>query len=265
MSGAPAFSRATASHDERPSRRRSTANCTTLMATLPSRMRRLPATASTQTHRICGSTSQWPSARTPPQGPLRRFFGQFIGHDMPVEPSTHWPHIRQSNRNPLTAFSTSRDRFLQALVADPLPRRVQRDQRALEQPIARLQPARVAHRPAAHRVHQATAPLMVRPACRDRRRAAFGDAVRADERFEIRVAVARLEPRRFGRGLGGEIVAAFARRAALPVGEIGVRAAAARAHRRAVDRLLEALRQRHLGGLAPLLDDRPAPECRARK
>jgi hypothetical protein len=38
---------------------------------------------------MSGLTSQLPSARTPPQGPLRKDFGQFIGHDMPVELSTH--------------------------------------------------------------------------------------------------------------------------------------------------------------------------------
>ncbi len=52
-------------------------------------------------------TSQLPSARTPPHGPLRRFFGQFIGQDMPVELSTHWPHILQSNNSPLTPRSTA--------------------------------------------------------------------------------------------------------------------------------------------------------------
>src|SRR5690349_931383 len=41
----PAFSRATLSHEDWPCRRRSTANCTTWIAALPSRMRLLPATA----------------------------------------------------------------------------------------------------------------------------------------------------------------------------------------------------------------------------
>ena len=68
-------------------------------------MRPAPVHASTQTQRISGFTSQWPFARTPPQGPLRRFFGQFIEHDMPVELSTHWPHILQSNSRPLTLRS----------------------------------------------------------------------------------------------------------------------------------------------------------------
>ena len=49
--------------------------------------------ALTQTQRISGFTSQCPFSRTPPQGPLRSVFGQFIGHVMPVECSTHVPHI----------------------------------------------------------------------------------------------------------------------------------------------------------------------------
>jgi hypothetical protein len=43
----------------------------------------------TQTHRISGFTSQCPSGRTPPHGPLRSVFGQVIGHVMPVECNTH--------------------------------------------------------------------------------------------------------------------------------------------------------------------------------
>jgi hypothetical protein len=43
----------------------------------------------------------------PPHGPLRRFFGQFMGQDMPVEDSTHWPHMRQSNRMPLISRSVA--------------------------------------------------------------------------------------------------------------------------------------------------------------
>ena len=46
------------------------------------------------------------AGRTPPQGPLRKLFGQFIGQDMPVEDSTHWPHIWQSKRRPFVTFST---------------------------------------------------------------------------------------------------------------------------------------------------------------
>jgi len=69
-------------------------------------MRRAPAKASTHTHFISGRTSQCPLARTPPHGPLRRFFGQFIGHDIPVELRMHWPHMRQSNNSPFTVFST---------------------------------------------------------------------------------------------------------------------------------------------------------------
>ena len=67
---------------------------------------------------MCGFTSQLPFARTPPQGPLRRVFGQFIGQDMPVELSTHWPHMRQSNSTPLTAFLDRAHRPLGALIAE---------------------------------------------------------------------------------------------------------------------------------------------------
>ena len=78
-----------------------------------SRMRLAPAQASTQTQRIVGSTSHAPSERTPPQGPLRSDLGQFIGHDMPVEASTHAPHIRQSNKSPLTRLEPG--------MANPIP------------------------------------------------------------------------------------------------------------------------------------------------
>ena len=68
-------------------------------------MRCAPATAWVHTHFISGLTSQLPSARTPPHGPLRRFFGQFIGQDMPVEERMHCPHMRQSNSTPFTERS----------------------------------------------------------------------------------------------------------------------------------------------------------------
>jgi hypothetical protein len=55
--------------------------------------------------------SQLPLSRTPPQGPLRIDFGQFIGQDIPVDPSAHLPHIWQSNINPFIAFSTTRTGF----------------------------------------------------------------------------------------------------------------------------------------------------------
>ena len=74
---------------------------------MPPGIRSLPRYAWTQTHLISGLTSQLPLSRTPPQGPLRNVFGQFIGHDMPVELSTHCPHMRQSNRMPLTVRSTA--------------------------------------------------------------------------------------------------------------------------------------------------------------
>jgi hypothetical protein len=47
------------------------------------------STAFSQTHFISGLTSQCPSGRTPPQGPLRSVFGQFIGHVSPVSCKTH--------------------------------------------------------------------------------------------------------------------------------------------------------------------------------
>ena len=53
-------------------------------------------------------TSQLPFGRTPPQGPLRSRFGQFIGQDMPVSFRVHWPQDCESNRKPLTFFSTAR-------------------------------------------------------------------------------------------------------------------------------------------------------------
>jgi hypothetical protein len=59
------------------------------MAPTPPGIRSLPRNASTQTQRMPGLTSQVPSSRTPPQGPLRKFLGQFIGQDMPVELNTH--------------------------------------------------------------------------------------------------------------------------------------------------------------------------------
>ena len=61
----------------------------------------------THTHFMSGRTSQLPFARTPPHGPLRRFFGQFMGHDIPVELRTHCPHMRQSNSSPFTERSNA--------------------------------------------------------------------------------------------------------------------------------------------------------------
>jgi len=74
-------------------------------------MRWLPSKASTQTQRMSGLTSQLPLARTPPHGPLRRLLGQFMEHDMPVALNAHWPHIWQSNKNPLTTFSKAATGF----------------------------------------------------------------------------------------------------------------------------------------------------------
>ena len=55
---------------------------------------------------MLGSTSQVPSVRTPPHGPLRICFLQLVGHTMPVADSVHWPHMRQSNRTRLAVRST---------------------------------------------------------------------------------------------------------------------------------------------------------------
>src|SRR6202044_9067 len=63
------------------------------------------------------------------------------------------------------------------------------------------------------------------------------------------------ETRRLGIGLGPQVIAARPRRAALPVREIRIRAALAGTHGGAVDCLLKALRELHLGGLASALDD----------
>jgi hypothetical protein len=52
-------------------------------------------------------TSQCPFSRTPPQGPLRIVFGQFIGHDMPVLESTQFPHILQSKNSALPVASSA--------------------------------------------------------------------------------------------------------------------------------------------------------------
>ena len=70
-------------------------------------MRVAPSQASAQTQRMAGLTSQKPPGRTPPQGPFRSCLGQFIGQDMPVEESTHCPHIRQSKSRLLTPRSIS--------------------------------------------------------------------------------------------------------------------------------------------------------------
>src|SRR3569623_1066876 len=85
--------RTTRSQADLPLMLLSTACCTLRIFSNPSSMRAAPALPCTQTHFISGFTSQWPLGRTPPQGPLRRVFGQFIGQDIPVEESTHCPHI----------------------------------------------------------------------------------------------------------------------------------------------------------------------------
>ena len=54
---------------------------------------------------ISGLISQPPFWRTPPQGPLRRVLGQFIGQAMPVSPRVHCPQDWESNKKPFTAPS----------------------------------------------------------------------------------------------------------------------------------------------------------------
>src|SRR6516165_346839 len=104
------LSRTTFSQEEWPLRRLSTGFWTSRIAP-PLAICCDPSQACTQTHFISGLTSQWPLSRTPPQGPLRRFFGQFIEQDMPVEESAHCPHIWQSKRNPFNPRSTAATGF----------------------------------------------------------------------------------------------------------------------------------------------------------
>ena len=113
---AAAFSRLARSQADEPLSRRSTGGSTSRMRSDP-RMWAAASQASTQTQRISGFTSQKPPGRTPPQGPLRSSLGQFIGQDMPVEESTHCPHMRQSKSSPLTPRSTKRDGPLDPVIA----------------------------------------------------------------------------------------------------------------------------------------------------
>ena len=73
--------------------------------------------------------------------------------------------------------------------------------------------------------------------------------------LEVFVGVAGLDACGLRGGLRLQVIAARPRLAALPVGQIGIGAALAGAHRGAVDRLLEAVRQLHFRGLAAALDD----------
>src|SRR5262249_21327068 len=80
-------------------------------------------------------------------------------------------------------------------------------------------------------------------------------ALGADQRLERLVAEAFFDARGLGLRFRREVLAARAGFAALPVGEISIGGALAGAHGGAVDGLLEARRQLHLGGLAAALDD----------
>ncbi len=172
---------------------------------------------------------------------------------MPVELSTHWPHIRQSNSSPLTARSTAATGRSSRSVADRLPAAdARRRARARTADRQRFQAAGVAHRPEAHGEYISHASC----GFRSRRRRGLVDALGADQPLEVGVAVAGLPAARLRRAPRPRGSSPHcARRAALPVGEVGVRAAPAGAHRGAVDRFLEARRQLHVGGLAAALDD----------
>ena len=127
--GVPRFSRTTAATPSVPSRRRSTGGCTCWIA-LPARPGCVRRRARLRPRRSAfpASLRSCRSARTPPQGPLRNCFGQFIGQDMPVELSTQRPHIWQSNSSPLTTRSTAATGRSSALVTDPLEQRPGLDQ-----------------------------------------------------------------------------------------------------------------------------------------
>ena len=73
--------------------------------------------ALTHMHCISGLTSQLPSSRTPPQGPLRKVFGQVIGQVIPVECKTHWPHMRQSQIGFLIASSINGRSFFSIAIS----------------------------------------------------------------------------------------------------------------------------------------------------
>ena len=105
----------------------------------------------------------------------------------------------------------------------------------------------------AYGVHQA-------PRCQGLQRPASGGLFTSMplariEPFQIFIASRRFDARGLGGGLGLEIIAAGLGRAALPVGQIGIRAAFAGAHGGAIDRFLKAMRQLHLGSLAAAFDD----------
>src|SRR3990172_8006760 len=56
---------------------------------------------------MVGSVSQVASARTPPQGPSRSFFGHAIGQMKAVSWRMHFPHISQPNSGRLIARSSN--------------------------------------------------------------------------------------------------------------------------------------------------------------
>ena len=66
------------------------------------------------------------------------------------------------------------------------------------------------------------------------------DTLGTNQALEVLIRVALLETRGLRSGLGLQIIAAGAWRAALPVGQIGIRAAAAGTHGCAIDRFLKA-------------------------
>ena len=120
---------------------------------VPPPMFRSPSKALTQTQTIEGSISHVPSARTPPQGPFLRFLGQFIGQDMPVDDSTHVPHMRQSNMAFLIARSTVGDRPFQPFMADQANQGLDCVEDTLEDGIESGKAAGMTHGPVSDGLH----------------------------------------------------------------------------------------------------------------
>ena len=112
-----------------------------------------PSVASTQTQRIAGSTSQVPSARTPPHGPLRICLAQLVGQAMPVEDSTHWPHILQSTSNCFVARSSGRSNAFHAMRAEPPQGTAQMQREPRAGVIDPLEARCVPHAPMPQRLH----------------------------------------------------------------------------------------------------------------
>jgi len=152
-----ALSRATLSQDERPSEPAIHSNLHHTDGGLAfDACARCRQSASTQTHRISGLTSQLPLARTPPQGPLRRFLGQFMEHDMPGRTQGALAAHLAVEQKALDDLLQRRDRFFQPLVADlAFHTGCSATNDPLKRVVKLLQTTGVAHRPATNGVHQA--------------------------------------------------------------------------------------------------------------